>query len=162
MKLSNDDVKEILQLLDAGPFHELHLQTLRFKLLLRRDGEGDGSWTHSSQILGAPNLLETKAADVQAAAAQPQNERTDVGHLLAVRAPLLGTFYRASKPGAPPFVEVGSKVEKDTLVGIIETMKLMNSVYAGAAGKVAEICFKNGEFAPKDAVLMYLEPEPSA
>lgn len=162
MKLSNDDVNEILQLLDAGPFHELHLQTLRFKLLLRRDGEGEGNWTQSSQILGAPNLLETKAAEVPAAAAaQPQNERTDVGHLLAVRAPLLGTFYRAPKPGAAPFVEVGSKVEKDTLVGIIETMKLMNSVYAGAAGKVAEICFKNGEFVPKDAVLMYFEPEPS-
>ena len=157
MKLSNEDVNEILQLLDAGPFHELHLQTLRFKLLLRRDGEGEGNWTHSSQILGAPNMLETKAAEAPAAAAQPKNERTDVGHLTAVRAPLLGTFYRASKPGAPAFVEVGSQVEKDSLVGIIETMKLMNSVYAGAAGRVVEICFKNGEFVPKDGVLMYLE-----
>lgn len=158
MKLSNEDVNEILQLLDAGPFHELHLQTLRFKLLLRRDseGEGEGNWTQSTQILGAPNMLETLAAPAPAAAAaQPQ--RTDVGHLTAVRAPLLGTFYRAPKPGAPAFVEVGSEVDKDSLVGIIETMKLMNSLYAGAVGKVVEICFKNGEFVPKDAVLMYID-----
>jgi acetyl-CoA carboxylase biotin carboxyl carrier protein len=68
--------------------------------------------------------------------------------------PLLGTFYRAPQPGAPPFVDVGSRVEQDTVVAIIETMKLMNPVYAGTTGTVGEICLGDGQFAEQDAVLM--------
>ena len=74
--------------------------------------------------------------------------------LVAVRAPLPGTFYRAPRPGAAPFVEVGSRVDPDTVVGIVETMKLMNSVSAGVAGTVAEICLGNGEFAANGTTLL--------
>jgi len=69
-------------------------------------------------------------------------------------APLLGTFYRAPQPGAPPFVDVGGSVEADTVVAIIETMKLMNPVYAGTTGTVTEICLDDGQFAEQGAVLM--------
>jgi acetyl-CoA carboxylase biotin carboxyl carrier protein len=75
-------------------------------------------------------------------------------NLSEVRAPLLGTFYRAPQPGAPPYVEIGSQVAADTVVAIIETMKLMNPVYAGTAGTVSEICVDDGQFAEQDAVLM--------
>jgi acetyl-CoA carboxylase biotin carboxyl carrier protein len=61
-----------------------------------------------------------------------------------VPAPLLGTFYRQPKPGAPPFVEVGSAVEEDTVVAIIEVMKLMNTVRAGVRGTVTEILARDG------------------
>ena len=77
-----------------------------------------------------------------------------------MRAPLPGTFYRAPMPGAPPFVEVGSRVEPDTVVAIVETMKLMNSVPAGAGGTVAEILLANAEFAERDAVLMRIREDP--
>jgi acetyl-CoA carboxylase biotin carboxyl carrier protein len=63
---------------------------------------------------------------------------------VTVSAPLLGTFYRAPKPGAPPFVEIGSQVEEDTIVGIIEVMKLMNTVRAGVRGKVIQILGRDG------------------
>ena len=76
------------------------------------------------------------------------------GELVAVRAPLPGTFYRAPRPGAAPFVEVGSRVDRDTVVGIVETMKLMNSVTAGVDGTVAEICLANAEFAANGATLL--------
>jgi biotin carboxyl carrier protein len=61
-----------------------------------------------------------------------------------VPAPLLGIFYRAPKPGAPPYVDVGSRVEPETVIAIIEVMKLMNTVRAGVAGEVVEICAENG------------------
>lgn len=165
MKLTNEDVSEILQLLDAGPFNELNLQTLRFKLQLRRGG--DGTWTQEGQILSAASLLQPVAAAATPAAggsdarheAKPAASHAEAGHLVPVRTPLLGTFYRAPKPGAPAFVEVGSRVEKDTLVGIVETMKLMNSVYAGVAGKVVEICAKDAASVEHDEVLMRIEPE---
>ena len=63
---------------------------------------------------------------------------------MAPDAPMLGTFYRAPKPGEPPFVEVGAPVEADTLIGIIEVMKLMHTVRAGVRGIVAEIPARDG------------------
>ena len=91
----------------------------------------------------------------------------DAGHgttevdasLVAVRAPLPGTFYRAPRPGAAPFVEVGSRVGADTVVGIVETMKLFNSVTAGAAGTVAEICLGNAQFADRGATLLRIRAD---
>ncbi len=79
--------------------------------------------------------------------------------LMAVRAPLPGTFYRAPRPGAAPFVEVGSRVGADTVVGIVETMKLFNSVTADAAGTVAEICLGNAEFADRGATLLRIRAD---
>ena len=78
---------------------------------------------------------------------------------MAVRAPLPGTFYRAPRPGAPPFVEVGSRVDADTVIGIVETMKLMNSVHAGVAGVVAGFCVANAEFAAQGAALLRIRAD---
>jgi acetyl-CoA carboxylase biotin carboxyl carrier protein len=85
-----------------------------------------------------------------AAAARPD--------LLDVRAPLLGTFYRAPKPGAPPFVEVGASVEPDSIVGIIEVMKLMNTVRAGARGVVREIRARDGTLVEYGETLLTIDP----
>jgi acetyl-CoA carboxylase biotin carboxyl carrier protein len=78
--------------------------------------------------------------------------------LAVVAAPLPGTFYRAPRPGAEPFVQVGDEVAADTVVAIVETMKLMNSVHAGTPGRVARICAGNGDFAPLGTTLMLIEP----
>jgi len=71
-----------------------------------------------------------------------------------VASPLLGTFYRAPKPGASPFVEVGSQVEEETVVAIIEVMKLMNTVRAGVRGTVTEILVADGALAEYGETLL--------
>jgi acetyl-CoA carboxylase biotin carboxyl carrier protein len=91
--------------------------------------------------------------------ASGEEEGAEAG-LVAVRAPLPGTFYRAPRPGAPPFVEVGSQVSSDTVIGIVETMKLMNSVSAGVAGAVAQICVANAEFAAQGTTLLLIRADP--
>jgi acetyl-CoA carboxylase biotin carboxyl carrier protein len=78
--------------------------------------------------------------------------------LAIVAAPLPGTFYRAARPGADPFVQVGDLVSAETVIGIVETMKLMNSVPAGIPGRVSKICLENGDFASAGATLMLIEP----
>jgi acetyl-CoA carboxylase biotin carboxyl carrier protein len=161
MKFTNEDVQEILQLLDATKYDELHLETERFKLTLRRNRD-NGDWSQETQVVSAPNLIKASTvatvADDNAAGAAASKPR-DPGKVawMDVRAHLPGTFYRAPKPGAPPFVEIGSTVQEDTVVGIIETMKLMNAVHAQTRGEVVEICFENAEFAEKDAVLMRIK-----
>lgn len=161
MKLTNEDVQEILQLLDAAKYDELHLETEHFKLTLRRSRES-GEWSQETQILSAPKV---RPASAVAASGPPHTSipsptnSSDKSHpgLLEVRAHLPGTFYRAPRPAAPPFVEVGALVEANTVVGIIETMKLMNAVHAQACGEIAEICIENAQFVEKDSVLMRIE-----
>jgi acetyl-CoA carboxylase biotin carboxyl carrier protein len=73
-------------------------------------------------------------------------------------APLVGTFYRASQPGAKPFVEEGDVVDEGQPVAILEAMKLMNQVTADRSGRVVEITATDGEWVEFEQVLMYLEP----
>lgn len=163
MNLTNEDVQEILRLLDASSFDELHLTTDRFKLTLRRSSVG--GWTQEVQTSAKVDALSAAASAASATAAKAAQKSTastagtptaSADGLIDVRPPIIGTFYRAPKPGAAPFIEVGSRVERDTIVGIVETMKLMNSVYAGAAGVVVEICAENGHLVEQDHVLMRL------
>src|ERR1700748_2318337 len=111
MELTNEDVADILALLDSLPYDELDLQTPRFRLTLRR---APGGWTQSTQVLAAPEPVGAEGGSVAADEAGVVNEASvgsgagggeDDG-LVAVRAPLPGTFYRAPRPGAAPFVEV--------------------------------------------------------
>ena len=167
MDLTNEDVADILALLDSLPYDELDLQTTRFRLTLRRTPDG---WTQSAQVL-AEGGAGTGSGAGESRGADGVNETSGAGGegggddwegelgLVAVRAPLPGTFYRAPRPGAAPFVEVGSPVRADTVVAIVETMKLMNSVPAGAEGTVAEICLDNAEFAAQGATLMRIRAD---
>ena len=170
MDLTNEDVADVLALLDSLPYDELDLQTSRFRLVLRRTADG---WTQAMESRSAPNVLEpvpegshgmrgTQTPPIGASGTQApvSGSRADGGaDLIAVRAPLPGTFYRAPRPGAAPFVEVGSRVDADTVVGIVETMKLMNSVTAGVDGTVAEICLGNAEFAANGATLLRIRAD---
>ena len=163
MELTNEDVQDILALLDTLPYDELDLATSRFRLSLRRS-PGSG-WTQSMEVVSPPNLVTppprpgTEAAAPGPVPAGPgvAGDTAEAADLVAVRAPLPGTFYRAPRPGAPPFVEVGSQVDEDTVVGIVETMKLMNSVHAGVRGRIAEICLADAAPADAGATLMRVE-----
>jgi acetyl-CoA carboxylase biotin carboxyl carrier protein len=164
MDLTNEDVAEILALLDSLPYDELDLQTTRFRLTLRRT---PGGWTEESQTLTEPTAV-TPAPNGSGAspaaprpAAQPPASQPPAPQppgMAAVPAPLPGTFYRAPRPGAAPFVEVGDEVREDTVVAIVETMKLMNSVHAGTRGRVSEICLENAEPVGQGTTLMWIEP----
>jgi acetyl-CoA carboxylase biotin carboxyl carrier protein len=160
--LTNDDVAEILALLDSLPYDELDLQTTRFRLTLRRTS---GGWTKESQTLTepttvtpAPNGAAVSPAPSPRPTAQQPHAAAERAGLVAVPAPLPGTFYRAPRPGAAPFVEVGDEVREDTVVAIVETMKLMNSVHAGTRGRVTEICVENAEPVGQGTTLMWIEP----
>jgi acetyl-CoA carboxylase biotin carboxyl carrier protein len=77
---------------------------------------------------------------------------------------MLGTWYAAPRPGAAPFVAVGQAVEADSAIGIIEVMKLMNSIVAGVAGTVVEVLVRDGQFVEFDQALLRVRPagaEPS-
>ena len=188
MDLTNEDVADVLALLDSLPYDEFDLQTPRFRLTLRRTPDGwtqssqvlsapeplaaappGREATTSLPQRGAPDHVVVTTTSLGRATNEAHEAGGEIGEgegvdsgqggLVAVRAPLPGTFYRAPRPGAAPFVEVGSRVDPDTVVGIVETMKLMNSVTAGVAGAVAEICLGNAEFAAHGATLLRIRAD---
>ena len=151
-----EDVAEILSILETAPYDELHLETDRFKLSLKRGGQG--GWSQETQTLIRPDVAA--AAEPAAAMEKPKAapaEKAQDG-LLDIPAPMVGTFYRAPKPGAEPFVKVGSNVKKDTIIAIIEVMKLMNSIRAEVEGEVVEICVDNGVMIEQGQTLMRVKP----
>jgi acetyl-CoA carboxylase biotin carboxyl carrier protein len=141
--LNADDVEQILALLERSSFDELSLEYEGMKLVLRRGASASLPPARDPAPVAAPAApaAPTPAAPPAkaAAAAAPA-----VDGAVDVPAPLLGVFFRAPKPGEPPFVEVGQRVEPDTVIGIIEVMKLMNSVRAGVAGEIVAIAAENG------------------
>jgi len=146
LPLTPEDVAEIVAILEGSAYEILEVRTTRFTLRVAR---AEGGWTQEWEW-SAPQ------AETVIAEAAPQVE---IGEgLVAVRPPLPGTFYRSPQPGAPPFVEVGDAVGPDSVVAIIETMKLMNPVHAGAAGIVEAILVDNAAPVDGDAVLMTIRP----
>jgi acetyl-CoA carboxylase biotin carboxyl carrier protein len=133
--LTPEDVKEILRLVDESQFDEFELETPRLTIRFRR-GE----------------------TAVPAAAAPPAISAETSGGLVDVTAPVVGTFYGAPAPGEAPFVEVGSPVDEQTQVCILEVMKLMSSVVAGVRGVVAEVCRSNGDAVQYGDVLFRIRP----
>jgi acetyl-CoA carboxylase biotin carboxyl carrier protein len=146
MPLSGDDVREILRIIDESDLAELRIETEGFSLHVVR-----GDRRHEGPSAPPPR---TKEPEPPPAAVEPPPS----DGLATVSAPMLGTFYRAEAPGKPPFVEVGTRVEPDTIVCIIEVMKMMNSVPAGVSGTVAEVMAENAQLVEYGEPLFRVEP----
>ena len=139
MSLGTGDLEQIMKLFEQSNFSELKLKTGDLELHLRKDGVVPrATATAAAQAAPEPVMV---APSVPAASALPPLGKDEVD----VLSPLLGVYYRAPKPGEPPFIEVGQAVEADTIVGIVEVMKLMNSVRAGARGVIAAIHVPNAD-----------------
>jgi acetyl-CoA carboxylase biotin carboxyl carrier protein len=138
MALDDDDVREILRIVDESELAELRIETEGLSLHVIR-----GAGAPSPQLGGEP-------------APSVDGDGTRDG--VAIVSPMLGTFYRAPAPGEPPFVEVGARVGPDTIVCIIEVMKMMNSVPAGIEGTIAESHVENAQLVEYGQALFRVEP----
>ncbi|HXZ42115.1 MAG TPA: biotin/lipoyl-containing protein [Terriglobales bacterium] len=148
MTLTAKDVAEILRILEESSFDQLSLEIDGVKLNLQRGSAVQQAPDPPPALSPLPNSL-----------LQPIPKPPSEPGLLEIPSPLVGIFYVAPKPGEPPFVELGSKLVEETVIGIIEVMKLMHTVHAGVKGKVAEILVKNGGAVEYGEVLMRVRPE---
>jgi len=158
MPLSDEDVREILRIIDESSLTELQIETEGFSLHVRKGGGG-------AEASGRPWVREaSERGAVRHPPGGPQGSTTppapdaETDGLATITAPMLGTFYRAEAPGKPPFVDVGQRVEPDTIVCIIEVMKMMNSVTAGVSGTIATVVPENAELVEYGQPLFRVEP----
>lgn len=154
MSLNYQDVQELLKLLDESPYNELTLQTGAFTLELQRSADGK-NWQQSSKLAATPQVIQTSTND--SIAATTESPATEAG-LLEIRSPMVGTWYRAPTPGAEHFIEAGSQVSDNTIIGIIEVMKLMSSIPALQKGTVVEILAADASLVQKGQLLLRIRP----
>jgi acetyl-CoA carboxylase biotin carboxyl carrier protein len=156
MGLTDDDVREILRIIDESELDELRIDMPGFRLHVRRGG------APPSEPAEAPPAPPPAEREREAAAPPPPPEPEPAvaspNGAATIDAPMLGTFYRASAPGEQPFVDVGSQVDPDTVVCLIEVMKMMNSVKAGVSGTVVEVCAANAELVEYGEPLFRVDP----
>ena len=160
MELSEDDVLHILKLIDESKFDYFQLEVGELKITVSKgDPIPISGTTQPAAVSVSPSPAPAPAAAPKAApaAATPKPAAIPEG-MLPITAPLLGTFYVAPEPGAPPFVKVGQQITEDTTVGLIEVMKVFNSVRATVKGTVVEVVAQNGQFVEFGQALFIVKP----
>ena len=134
------DIKAIIDLMRKNSVSEFELEKQDFKIRLKRGTNGGVISTvddppavaYGSPVVGAPPIL---------AAPPPPAVSNEVD----VKSPMIGTFYRAPSPESGPYIEIGSEVNPDTVVCIIEAMKVMNEIKAEVKGVIAQVCVENAK-----------------
>jgi acetyl-CoA carboxylase biotin carboxyl carrier protein len=160
MELSEDDVLHILKLIDESHFDYFQLEVGDLKITVSKGEPIPQTAAPQVSAASAAAPVAAPAPKPAAPAAVPQAARPAVipEGMLPITAPLLGTFYVAPEPGAPPFVKVGQAITEDTTVGLIEVMKVFNSVRAGVKGTIVEVVAQNGQFVEFGQTLFIVKP----
>jgi len=133
-------IKKLIELLDESGVAEIEIHEGEESVRISRNG------TAPAANIAPPGYYPPAmpaAAPIAAAETAAPAEETITGH--EVTAPMVGTYYSASAPGASPFIKVGQTVSKGDTIGIIEAMKLLNQIEADVSGTIKAICIENGE-----------------
>lgn len=157
MDITHDDVKKILEIVDsAKDLEELDLTYGGFHLRIHRGTRLTPAAREPARG-AAPPLAAVPVAPTQAAVSPAADkDHTLAAGDVAIRAPMVGTFYRSPAPGDPPFVEVGQRVGPDATLCLIEVMKLFTSIQAGTDGVVKQIVPANGDLVEFDQLLFII------
>ncbi|MGI5932152.1 MAG: acetyl-CoA carboxylase biotin carboxyl carrier protein [Eubacterium sp.] len=159
MNLEMKEIQELLSQFQASDMCELEFEAGEIKLAVRKkEAFFDPEPAYCAAPVPVPaaeSVSASAAAQAPETPAQPEASATAAGTELT--APLAGIFYRASKPGEAPYVEVGASVKKGETVGLIEAMKIINEVPAPCDGVVTEILAEDSTFAQYGEVLMRIE-----
>jgi len=145
------ELRELIGLLRDNGLAELELENEGFRVRLRRESAASEPAGHAAAPAQAPAATAPApaATPTHPGAAHPGTQATTAASqdqdLHIIPSPIVGTFYRSPSPTADPFVKIGSNVEPESVVCIIEAMKLMNEIQAEATGEVVKIYVENGQ-----------------
>jgi acetyl-CoA carboxylase biotin carboxyl carrier protein len=142
-----EDIKKLVELMVANGLSELDISDGDSKVSLRR---------HQGQVVMAPATVAPAPGATAPAAAGGVPEAQD--GLIEITSPMVGTFYAAASPDSDPYVGPGTHVSPDSVVCIIEAMKVMNEIKAECSGAIVQVCVKNAQPVEYGQVLFRVKP----
>ena len=151
--MTNQEIKELLQIFEESGVAEMEVQRGENRLRLRRAPTTQELQVPAAALPAAPPLAHAPAP----AAAPAKTAPADANHTL-IKSPIVGTYYDAPSPGAPPFVKIGDPVEPGQVLCIIESMKLMNEIEAEMAGTLVHKLVENGRPVEYGEALFAIRP----
>ncbi len=155
--MESKEIQKLLDFIANSPLDEVSIETAEIKLAVKRN-----SAQAALQYIAAPaNPTPAIAATLAPAAAPTAAQAAPVAkadNLIAIKSPMIGTFYRAANAESSAFVEIGTNVKKGSPVCIIEAMKLFNEIESEIEGKIVKIMVENASPVEYDQVLFYVEP----
>ena len=143
-------VKELIDLMKENELVELEIADGNLKVHLKRPG-ANAPVMHQVPMAAAPVTPAATAAAAAPAAAKEEG-------LIEIPSPIVGTFYQASSPDSDPYVKAGDQINPDTVVCIVEAMKVMNEIKAEVSGTIVEVCCKDGQAVEFGEVLFKVRP----
>ncbi len=145
--MNQKELKELIEFLIEKDIAEFELERGDVKVRIKRAAEAPspGAGTHYVQVAPAAAAPPSPAPPASPGPAAPAREVSGEEGLHIVKSPIVGTFYEAPSPGAPPFVKMGDKVQAGQVLCIVEAMKLMNEIEADAAGEIVRKMVQNGQ-----------------
>jgi len=151
------EIQELIKMLGANEIAELNLQIEGVRINIKKAGAG----AYSAGAYAAAATAEAMPVEAKPVEAKPAENGSTAANtnLIPVVAPLVGTFYRAPAPDAPPYVEVGATVQVGQPVCIVEALKLKNEIEAEVAGKIVEILVENGQAVVYGQTLFLIEKQ---
>lgn len=141
--LSIDEIKQLIELIDESTLDEFELETKDSKIMLKKN-KVVATAAISEAPVALPTVQATPAVEQHAAPQQVETSVTDT-NLEVITSPMVGTFYASASPEDSNFVNVGSRVSAQSVVCIVEAMKLFNEITADVDGEIAEILVSSGE-----------------
>lgn len=167
MELTEDEIIHILKLLEESSFDELRLEMGNLKLVVSK--AGPLSIAREEYSARAP----TETVNFDTSAVEPKHEEHEFKAqvteledtsaiekgLLVIKAPMLGMFYAKPEPEAPPYVDVGTFVDEETTVCLLELMKVFSAVRAGVRGYIHKVCAKSGQMVEYGQTLFLVKPD---
>lgn len=156
-------IKRIIDLMKANELCEFEMEEEGFRIAIKRRTGNEPqvilSHAPAPQMIAGPVTATTAAAAASAAAASAAAEKLEEEKkYLEIKSPIVGTFYRASSPDAAPYVVVGAEIEPETVVCIVEAMKVMNEIKAEVKGIVRKILVDNATPIQFGQVMFLVEP----
>lgn len=153
-------IKKLIQLLNDNNLGELIIKEGDLKITLRHKDYQKTATVVSGSVAAVPSVAAVTTPIAPAADTNTKKETAPVTDgLSAIKAPMIGTFYRASSPEKEPFVKVGDLVKKGQVLCVIEAMKLFNEIQSEISGKIIKVMVDNGQAVEYDQPLFFIEPQ---
>lgn len=163
MALSNEDVRQILSILESSTFDSIEIRMGDISIAASKSGPLRSAAAPQAAALPASTMTAAPIADVApkpepTAAQVVAPEPADEEGLIKIRAPMVGSFYVAPKPGEPAFVTPGDTIDHDTTIAIIEVMKVFTNIKAEVKGTVVRCLVKDGDLVEFEQPIFLIRP----